>query len=381
MLAYCSGTEVFPVGNVKIPYYRVKGGNGFFEPTPTMKAAGFLPRPCGPDGPEAWQRAWSLYEDWKRYCRGELSAPQRCYLLGSVGEAWERYRRTEGWASKASGTRREWEYAWRFFEIFVDVDPNTIELEMLEDLRAQVREEVSPHAAHKVIKVRRAFWKVMAAMRYCELGSDPSKGLRNKQPRGRTETWGEGEVARLAKRAWRMQFYGLVAIIPTIWDTQFSPGDARTLTDSQRRTDRRGVFFETQRGKTGKLAIGTITRRTEKVLRECRKRMVVEVLPDAPIFRDARGKHYTMFSLDRDFRIVRSAEFPGDKRRLMDMRRSGAVEAQAGEVSPLALAGKMANSVDQSAKLQDTYLPRRVAVVRLADDARKRGRRALREND
>ena len=88
-----------------------------------------------------------------------------------------------------------------------------------------------------------------------------------------------------------------------------------------------------------------------------------------------------MFSLDRDFRIVRSAEFPGDKRRLMDMRRSGAVEAQAGEVSPLALAGKMANSVDQSAKLQDTYLPRRVAVVRLADDARKRGRRALREND
>jgi len=65
------------------------------------------------------------------------------------------------------------------------------------------------------------------------------------------------------------------------------------------------------------------------------------VLPDAPIFRDARGKHYTMFSLDRDFRIVRAAEFPGDKRRLMDMRRSGAVEAQAGEVSPLALAGKM----------------------------------------
>src|SRR6478672_2968229 len=260
MLAYCSGTEVFPVGNVKIHYYRVKSGNGFFEPTPTMKGAGFLPRPCGPDGPEAWQRAWSLYEDWKRYCRGELSAPERRYLLGSVGEAWERYRRTEGWATKASGTRREWEYAWRFFEIFLDVDPNTIELEMLEDLRARVRDEVSPHAAHKVIKVWRAFWKVMAAMRYCDAASDPSKGLRNTQPRGRSETWVEGEVARLVKRAWRMQFYGLAAIIGVIWDTQFSPGDARRLLGGQQKQDHQGTFYTTHRGKTGKKAIGTVSR-------------------------------------------------------------------------------------------------------------------------
>ncbi len=63
------------------------------------------------------------------------------------------------------------------------------------------------------------------------------------------------------------------------------------------------------------------------------------------------------------------------------MRRSGAVEANAGEVDPLALADKMANSIDSSGKLQDTYLPRRVAVVRRADAARQRGRQALRENE
>jgi hypothetical protein len=88
-----------------------------------------------------------------------------------------------------------------------------------------------------------------------------------------------------------------------------------------------------------------------------------------------------MFSLDAQFRLVRDVEFPGEKRRLMDMRRSGAVEAEAGDVAPLALASKMANSIDVSAKLQDTYLPRRVAVIRQADDARRRGRRALRENE
>ena len=41
----------------------------------------------------------------------------------------------------------------------------------------------------------------------------------------------------------------------------------------------------------------------------------------------------------------------------------------------------MANSIDVSAKSQNTYLPRRVAVVRDADEARRRGRRALRENE
>lgn len=367
---------------MKIPYYRVKGGNGFFEPTPTMQAVGFLPRPLGADGPEAWTRAWALYEDWQRYRRGEIAEPERRYLLGSVGEAWARFRRTEAWKDKAAGTKREWEYAWSWIEPnFVDVDPNTIELEHMEALRSRVRDQVSPHAAHKVIKVWRSFWKIMAAMRYCEAGSDPSKGLRNVQPRGRSETWSEGEVARLAKRAWRLKLYGLTAIIGVIWDTQFSPGDARALVGTQRRADKKGVFFKTARGKTGKEAIGTITRRVARAVNAYLELIGVAILEDAPIFRDVRGKPYTMYSLADDFRLIREAEFPGDKRRLMDMRRSGAVEANVGEVRPLALATKMANSIDESSKLQDTYLPRRVSVVREADAARRRGRRALRENE
>ena len=73
-----------------------------------------------------------------------------------------------------------------------------------------------------------------------------------------------------------------------------------------------------------------------------------------------------------------TAEFPGDKRKLMDFRRSGSQEAQAGGVDPLALSTKLANSISQSKRLQDTYLPKRAATVRLADDARKIGRQKLR---
>jgi len=59
-------------------------------------------------------------------------------------------------------------------------------------------------------------------------------------------------------------------------------------------------------------------------------------------------------------------------------RRSGSQEAQAGDVSSLALATKLANSINQSKRLQDTYLPKRAATVRIADEARKRGRQKLR---
>jgi hypothetical protein len=64
--------------------------------------------------------------------------------------------------------------------------------------------------------------------------------------------------------------------------------------------------------------------------------------------------------------------------KLMDFRRSGSVEAVAGEVDPTALAGKMANTIDQNKELQATYLPNNATLVRIADAARARGRSKLR---
>jgi hypothetical protein len=62
----------------------------------------------------------------------------------------------------------------------------------------------------------------------------------------------------------------------------------------------------------------------------------------------------------------------------MDFRRSGSVEAIAGEAPPAVLAAKMANTIDQNKDLQATYLPHQAAVVRLADAARAQGRSRLR---
>lgn len=372
------------MADVKIPYYRVKHGRGYFQPTPAMQKRGFEPRGLGKDGPEAWAQAHRLYEDWQRQRHGLPAVHERrSWPPGSIGHAFDRYRRTEAWQAKAESTRKkDWEWSWGFIEpIFGDVAPSTVQVEDIEQLYAHVKATKGLHTAHRMMKVWRALWKVMAAMQYCDADKDPSRILKNTAPKGRRETWLPGELARIGKAAWRLGFRGLAAIIAVAWDTQFSPVDVRTLKASQRLRDARGSYFVSQRGKTGQEIIGTLTRRSQRVLDAYLASMGASPVGDAPLFRNRSGQPYTADTLGDDFREVREAVFAGDSRVLLDIRRSGAVEALAGEADPAAMAAKMGNTIDKNRQLAETYLPRKAATIRLVDEARKRGRQRLRDNE
>ena len=101
---------------------------------------------------------------------------------------------------------------------------------------------------------------------------------------------------------------------------------------------------------------------------------------DAPMFRTRRGAVYTKNSLAEDFRDIRKLVFPGDARVISDIRRSGSLEAAAGAADPKALSDALGNSLSQSKALQRTYTPSQIATVTQIPKARRRGRRALREN-
>jgi hypothetical protein len=84
--------------------------------------------------------------------------------------------------------------------------------------------------------------------------------------------------------------------------------------------------------------------------------------------------------MDRDFREIRAELFGEDEhRQLADMRRSGAVEADAGGTTDSDLANKMANTINAPARLRKTYTPVNVVSVRRVDEARQRGRKAIKE--
>ena len=50
---------------MKIRYYSVRAGNGYWQPTPKMRRLGFEPIPCGPDGPTAWRIAEEANRRWQ----------------------------------------------------------------------------------------------------------------------------------------------------------------------------------------------------------------------------------------------------------------------------------------------------------------------------
>jgi hypothetical protein len=181
------------------------------------------------------------------------------------------------------------------------------------------------------------------------------------------------------------------------WDTQFSPVDVRKLAGRHiRESGGRLIFDRTEEGrqKTDTAVIGTLSRRTERLVRVYLKATFGDatLMPDAQIFRTrGRGKvpgkggkpwaprPYTKDSLGDDFAEIRTAEFgPGEKRQLQDMRRSAGIEAIAGGADPAALANKMGNSIDKNRELQITYVPNHEAIVRTVDGARLIGRRRIR---
>jgi len=165
------------------------------------------------------------------------------------------------------------------------------------------------------------------------------------------------------------------------WDTQFSPVDVRTLCERHRAIIDDRLIFDRQaegRAKTGRAAIGTVSKRTERLVEAYLAQCGAERLPDAVLFRTRTGLAYRDARLSRDFAAVRDLAFPRDSRLLMDMRRSGTVEAIAGGADAVGLSAKMANSIGHSNKLHKTYAPVDLEAVRNTDVARVEGRRKIR---
>jgi hypothetical protein len=369
------------VGSVKVPYYVVKKGKyGYWQPTKAMRDHGFLPVRCGIDGPDAWAVAASWNERWQRFRQGRLQDALPRWPKGSIGEAFERYRKTDEWLiAKKPRTREEWERAWSRIEpVFGKSSPldYDISLESLSIFRRNVSAKVSPREAWRVIKIWRALWNVCAALGYCGGKKDPSLGIANSAPAPRSSSWREGEVVRLVKEAWRSGYRGLAVSIALAWDTQFSPVDLRGLTVAGIKGKAGSRFLPVERAKSGRAAIGTLGKRSLALLDAYLAQEPCEV---GALLRNRSKAPYSRFTLPDDFAAIREKVFPSDKRTLADMRRSGALELSAGGAAAATTAAKMANSISSANAIHKTYQPVDIHTVRQADAARKIGRSRIRD--
>lgn len=176
-----------------------------------------------------------------------------------------------------------------------------------------------------------------------------------------------------------------------IWDGMLSPVDGRTLTLAQLQGDNNGPLFSLARAKTGRAAAATMTQWSQAILGAYLTQTGVEFTLNAPIFRTTETKTvpgrggrprasvpYTKDRLVKDFAEVRTLTFGSDEtRKLSDMRRSGAVEGDAGGATVADQSNKMANTVSTNNRLRKTYNPVNVPSVRRFDDKRTVGAKQL----
>jgi hypothetical protein len=358
---------------ISVTYYVVKQRQngerkGYWQPTKAMIARGARLVPCGTDGPEAWATAAKAYAEWNEGKRKDTAPRPPRFREGTIAAAFAEYRATEAWSDKGPRTREDWLRGWKYIEpAFGDVRPSLVTMAQLSKFRSTIAAKKSTREGHRAIKIWRALWNVMGALKYCN-EKDPSLGFQNHAAQARQVFWEFDEVRRLCRRAWEEGYYGLAAAIAVAWDTSMSPVDVRRL----RPQDRQGDAFILKRGKN---IVGTLTGRSKRVLAGYLAKLGVEVAPSAPIFRNRSGAPYSKDTLGSDFRDVRALVFgQSDARTIADMRRSGTIEAKRGGATKEAIGEKLGNAFATSKLINDTYGSTDVEVVRQVDEARRLAR-------
>ena len=359
------------MGKVKLPYYVVKRGKGYWQPTSSMQKAGARPTPCGDDGPAAWAIARTAYDDWQVKCEAEEKRPDRI-AEGTLAAAFAEYRQTQEWAVKAVRTREEWERCWAAIGPAFGPCPTHDHAGADQHIPAHGRgQRLSARGSPVHQNLARSLAdrggaQILPARR----GSFPRRSQRRaKAPTGRLGAW-RGRAPLQGRLAGGTQGPGGCDGRRLGYEPLAGRRAVSATLGSQRR------HFQRRAGQDGRAAIGTLSRRSLWALDGYLPNSAPMSRLTAPIFRNRSGRAYSKDTLGDDFRDVRALVFGLDERRtLADFRRSGTVEAIRGGAEGGQIAAKMANQFDKSAFLRKTYAPVDLQAVRAADEARKRGRK------
>lgn len=366
----------------RVRYYIVKRGNAFWAPGKFGESYGFpKSQPLGPHGPDAIASAviWNGRLDEARAAAREPSKPVRTYPTGSLGHFYEAFQGKTAWKLMAPRTREDYERAWPEIERRFGAKLLTrISADDSERFHAEIHpahndaSTYSWNEAHRTLKIWRAL--LSALVSYELRPTAPIGRVSNPAPKGRDGLWTHDEVLVLAWVAALMGHKGMAAAIRLAWGSMLSPVDVWTLPRSGWRTGASGAQLATQREKTGKRVLHAVGPDTLAVV-DAYLACMPAMLPDTKLIRRYNGAPYrNKDTFGDDFREVRAAAFPGDARQFLDLRRSALTEARLGGATKDDIGLAAANSVDRSAKLEETYL---LGASERVLEARQIGRRKM----
>ncbi len=171
-----------------------RGNHHYFQPSKTMRAAGFRAETLGTDHRAATARVERWNDEWDVIRQNRKIEPDIAVRQGDGKWLIDRFQADPTWyGQKAPATREEMDYCFGIIaETFGDIPIRAIERRHCRALYNNVRIEGSPHKAKKVIK-----WFSRLLEYAVEIGvrdDNPARRLKIEAPQGRTAVWTENEV-------------------------------------------------------------------------------------------------------------------------------------------------------------------------------------------
>jgi hypothetical protein len=360
-------------------YYRVRRkGRAFWEPGKQAEAFGLrASEPLGADGPGAKAKAIHLndaLDQARAAVRSDAAKPPE-YPPGSLGAFFLLFQSSEAWGQMEAVTREDYFRAWpviapRFGRAVVSrITPDDSERFHVDihPAHKNPRDKAGAlklpwNTAHRTLKVWRALLTALVDYRVIPPPA-PIGRVTNPKPPGRSSEahlWLWHEVEALIAEAQRQGKHGLAVAIAIAWDAMLSPVDVRQLKRGEWRRTPDGGEIVTRREKTDTPVFAVVGEETACMVDAYLAALLesgIALDPDAWMIRSARGAVYAVrHTMSADFRDVRAAIFPADRRQMLDLRRSAATEAREGGATLDDIGATMANTLGRDTKLQSTYV-------------------------
>lgn len=308
--------------------------------------------------------------------------------LGAWFRTWTRGDFVD-WTSKGPRTRDDYARAWKYLDPkfgrrgihTITPDEFANWQKALEDPAKDQAPTVSPSERYRIVKCARGIFKAAVARKI--IAESPALLLPNPIPKGRSGYFLANEIFRLVATAFAEKKEGLGLIVWTLYETAFAPVDGRTASLALIKRNVGGFYLHRERTKTGAEVYAALSddlvAAIEAYVQTLRRRYKIELTPSAPLFRMKRGGRYVdHVALGKDFAKLRvKALGEGERRQLLDIRRSANLELQLGGATPEERAEILANTLDKSRFLDETYTPPTLALARQAAAKRDAGRAAL----
>jgi integrase len=353
----------------EVRHLRIRKGRCFFQPSKSMRLAGFLPQALGSDEVEAARIVKALNDEWDRLQQERAQARQtgRSDPAGKTPPAprgtieWliQEHKKADAWKRRPPKTKKEFDYYTGLMVETRKQHAAAIQRPHVRQLVQNMRNQgFSQDKANRVVKWLR--FLLSEAMEHGLRKDNPAFALRLSKPPPRQVVWSEEEVWTFVAKAIELGRASIALAVLIAYDMGQRRGDVIAMTWGQWDGERLLV----QQSKTQSLV-------SVRALPELRD--AIEVTKDAdgvyrmtndPQLRDERamviseetGRPYKGDNFSHLFREI--ADAAGFKsKQFIDLRRSSVVRLSLAGCTPQLISAITGHSIETVARILRVYNP------------------------